>query len=232
MDFVNQVMYVKERKEKSSSYYATLCGNLIGLMVLIIFLLLGRGTVISWFAVLLSCIVVISILPLVFTFSEIVLYKPVYNSLKKKRVHIDLYNSDKRGGLKYYHCLLYLTFLYNEGVAVVGISLYKALMIPNGWIVVLILLLLPRFNYAGWAIIGWIRSIVDFYRVKNEEKNRLFAQEGSVDNMDKTILLDKIHPLGLIPLLFSIVLYVIVPYIISQLPKWYDLLKGVGLVKP
>lgn len=231
-DLVNQVKYVKERKGRAGSYYATLLGSSIGTTAALFWALLGKGTVITSHAVLLCCAVALSVVPLVFAFSEMALFYPVIESLKRRRISIDLYNADHRGGLKRYHRLLYLTILYNEGIAAVLIALFKVLAIPKGWIVLLILLLLPRFNHAGWAIFGWIRSIVDFYRAKNEEKSRLVVQEGSLENMGKAELLKKVHPIGLIPLALAMVSYVIAPYIINQLPRWHELLVWVGLIKP
>lgn len=231
-DLVNQVKYVKERKGRAGSYYATLFGSSIGTTAALFWALLGKGTVITAHAVLLCCAVALSVVPLVFAFSEMALFYPVIESLKRKRISIDLYNADHRGGLKRYHRLLYLTILYNEGIAAVLMALFKVLIIPKGWIVLLILLLLPRFNHAGWAIFGWIRSIVDFYRAKNEEKSRLVVQEGSVENMGKAELLKKVHPIGLIPLALAMVSYVIAPYIINQLPRWHELLVWMGLIKP
>ena len=232
VDLVNQVKYVKERKGRAGSYYVTLLGSSFGSTAALFWALLGKGTVFTSHAILLCCIVAMSVVPLVFAFSEMALFYPVIDSLKRKRVSIDLYNADHRGGLKRYHRLLYLTIFYNEGIAAVLIVLFKVLAIPKGWIVILILLLLPRFNHAGWALFGWICSIVDFSRAKNEEKSRLVVQEGSVEYLEKAELLKKIHPLGLIPLAFAIATYIIVPYIINQLPRCHEMLAWLGLIKP
>lgn len=232
VDLVNQVKYVKERKGRAGSYYATLQGSSLGIIAVIFFVLLGKGTVISSYAVILCCAVIMSIIPLLFSFSEMALFYPVIESLKRKRVSIDLYNADHRGGLKRYHRLIYLTILYNEGIAIILISLFKALTIPRGWVFLLILLLFPRLNHAGWAIFGLIRSIVDFYLTKNEERSRLIVQEGTVDNMGQSELLNKIYPIGFIPLVLWIVLYVLVPYIVNNLPRWNELLVWLGMSKP
>lgn len=228
-DLVNQVKFVKERKGRSRSYYATILGCTLGFSVLLFGTLLGHGSPIRWLSVMFCFALVLAVVPLLYSYNEMVLYFPVVEVLKRKRISIDLYNADYRGGLKKYHIFLYLTFLYNEGVAVVLITVYALLPISKWWIVLLIVLLLPRFNHAGWALFGWIRSLVDFYKEKKAERIRLMSMEGSAVNMNKMALLNKAHPVGIIRFLFFLIVMVLIPYIVNQLPKWSVLLEWTGL---
>lgn len=227
-DVVNQVKFVKERRARSESYYWTLYGFAAGITTAIFWSLLGGETTLSWSAVFLCFSISMSIVPLLFSFNIMALYYPVVESMKKKRVAIDLYNADHRGGLSRYHRFLYLTFLYNEGVAIVLIMLYSQLPISKLWLILLIPLLLMRFNHAGWAMVGWIRSIVDFYKEKHTEKNRLIALEGASENMSKMEMLNKTYPLGIIPILLFLCGSIMLPYIVNQLPKLSDLMECIG----
>lgn len=228
-DVVNQVKFVKERKARSGSYYWSLCGVVTGITVVIFWSLLGGDTIISWSVMLLCFTISLAIVPLLFSYNEMVLYYPVVESMKRKRVMIDLYNADHRGGLSHYHRFLYFTFLYNEGVSIVLLMLYYQLLNSKWWLIPLILILLKRFNHASWALIGWIRSIVDFYKEKRTEKNRLIALEGSSENMNKMKLLNKTYPIGLIPILSFLVSSIIIPYMVNQLPKLSALIGCIGM---
>ena len=219
-DVVNQVQFVKERKARSGSYYASILGGATGTTVLIFIVLLGRGTPFTWQAVLFCIALTLAIVPLLFSYGEMALFYPVVESLKRKRIAIDLYNADCRGGLKRYQRYLYLTFLYNEGLAVTVIGLYAQLSISWWWALLLVPMLLPRFNHAEWAIVGWVRSIVDFHKEKKAEKERLLAMEGSIENRSKAEMLEKTHPLGFIPFILYLIGAILIPYVVNQLPKW------------
>lgn len=219
VDVVNQVKFVKDRKAKSEDYYWTLYGITIGVTLAIFWFMLGEGTIFSWPVLLLCFAISMAVVPLKFSYNEMVLFYPVVESMKKKRVAIDLYNADHRGGLSHYHSFLYKIFLYNEGTSIVLITIYSLLPISKWWIILLYLMLRNRFNHAGWAIVGWIRSIMDFYKEKQVEKARLSAFEGSVENMEKMELLNKVYPLGIIPFLKFLILSFLIPYIVNQLPK-------------
>lgn len=227
-DVVNQVRFVKERRVRSESYYRSLYGIVIGITLAISWPLLGENTIPSWSAVYLGLAISMAMVPLMFSYNEMVLYYPVVESMKRKRVAIDLYNADHRGGLKRYHRFLYLTFLYNEGVSVVIIMLYSLLPISRWWLILLILMLLKRFNHSTWALVGWTRSIVDFCKEKRIEKDRLIALEGSSENMSKMELLNKTYPIGLIPILLFLFCSFIIPYVVNQLPKLSELIECIG----
>ena len=163
------------------------------------------------------------------SYCEMVLFYPVVEALKRKRIAIDLYNADHRGGLKRYHRFLYLTILYNEGLAVILMKGYAMLPVSRWWVILLIILILPRFNHAGWAIIGWVRSIIDFYREKNAEQERLEIQGGTAESMSKMELLKKVYPVGIMPFILYLAGAIVIPYIVNQLPKLTDLWEGLGL---
>lgn len=227
-DVVNQIKFVKERKSRFESYYWTQYGVAGGVTTVIFLSLLGGDTIITWSAILLCFTLSMAMVPLLFSFNEMVLYYPVVESLKRKRVAIDLYNADHRGGLSRYHHFLYLTFIYNEGVSAVLIITFCQLSISKWWIIVLIPMLLMRFNHAGWALVSWMRSIVDFFKEKRSEQNRLIALEGSSENMIKKELLNKIYPVGLISIFLFLVSSFIIPYIVNQIPKLIDIIRYIG----
>lgn len=227
-DVVNQVKFVKERRARSKGYYWTLYGISAGITISILWSLLIGDTVLSWSVIFLCFAISLSVVPLLYSFNIMALYYPVVESMKRKRVAIDIYNADHRGGLSRYHLFLYLIFLYNEGVANSLIMLYSQLPISKWWLILVILMLLKRFNHAGWAFVGWIRSIVDFYKEKHAEKNHLIALEGSSENMSKMEFLNKTYPIGIIPILIFLMCSIIIPYVVNQLPQLSDWIEHIG----
>lgn len=223
-DFVNEVKFVKERKARSESYYATVLGSSLGLASIIIWVLLGHGTASDWHSVVMCLTITMAVVPLVYSYNEMALFYPVIEALKRKRISIDLYNADHRGGLKRYHRFLYLTFLYNEGLAFVLAKIMFLLPISRWWLIVLALFLLPRFNHAGWAMLSWSKTIADFYKERRVEKERLVVLEGSAENMGKMELLKKTYPVGIIPAFLSLCSLVLIPYLVNQLPDIIDFL--------
>ena len=224
-DVVNQAKFVKERRLRSGSYYATILGSVLGLSLFLFWALLGHGSPVTYQTIFLSLAVVLVVTPLVYAYNEMALFYPLVEAVKRKRVAIDLYNADHRGGLKKYHWFLYLTFLYNEGLAVVLMAVFALLPISKWWIILMILMLLPRLNHAGWALIGWGRSIVDYNREMAAEKTRLTSMEGSAENMNKMVLLKKTYPIGIIPIILFLVGTFLIPYVVNQLPEWRELLR-------
>lgn len=227
-DVVNQVKFVKERRARSGSYYWSLYGVATGVTTAIFWSLLGGDTKLSWSVAFLGLAISMAIVPLLYSFKVMALYYPVVESMKRKRVAIDLYNADHRGGLSRFHRFLYLTFLYNEGVSIVLVMLYSQLPISKWWLILLIPMLLLRFNHAGWALVAWIRSIVDFNKEKHAEQRHLIALEGSTENMSKMELLGKTYPIGIIPILLFLVGSIIIPYVVNQLPQLSDLIENIG----
>ena len=121
-----------------------------------------------------------------------------------------------------------MIFLFNEGVSTVLVMLYCQLPISKWWLILLLPMLLMRFNHAGWALIDWVRSIVDFYKEKRVEQYRLIAHEGSSENMSKMELLNKTYPTGIIPILLFLIGSILIPYIVNQLPELSDLIGKMG----
>lgn len=226
---LNQIRFVKERKGRSKDYYVAACISAIwGTLVVVGSLLMGNSTI-TWNSLLFYIGLTVIIFSMFFSYNEMALFYPVIESIKKKRIAIDLYNADHRGGLKYYHRFLYLTFLYNEGLIVTLLILLNLLDVSFGWYLVTVFFLVFRFNHAGWALVSWIRSIVDFYKEKCEEQNRLIALEGSSENMRKMELLNKTYPIGIIPILLFLIVSIIIPYVVNQLPKLSEMIGGIGM---
>ena len=107
VDVVNQVKFVKDRRARSESYYWSLYGVALGVTFAICWSLLGENMIFSWSAVILGLAISMAFVPLLFSFNVMALYYPVVESMKRKRVAIDLYNADHRGGLSRYHRFLY-----------------------------------------------------------------------------------------------------------------------------
>lgn len=231
-DLVNQVRYVKDRKSRAGTYYSTLMGSVSASVVCIFVVLLSGGTIITWQSILFALGVALLIVPLVYAYSEMALYYPVINCMKRKRVSIDLFNADKRGGLKLYHSFLYKVFFYSEGVSFVFIAVFNMMPIAKIWSLVLFVLLLPRFNHAGWAIIAWGRSLIDFHKVKSAEKAHLMVAPGTQENLAKMEALKKIHSTSIIPIFAGFVLIFLIPYLINHMPPLPELLKSIGFIRP
>ena len=229
---VNQIRYVKDRKERAGSYYATIQGSTLGSITCIFVGLLSGGTVFSWQSVLLCVAVSLSITPLVYSLAEMSLYYPVIEATKRKRVEIDLYNADHCGGLKHYHRYLYLVLLYSEGIVTVLGGLIIVLPISNAWLVLLFVLLWNRFNHAGWAILNWIRTIIDFHARKAEEKDRLMIDAGSLENIARMNWLKRTHATGVIPVALGVLSIVLIPYLVAQIPDLFKILELIGVMKP
>lgn len=229
---VNQIRYVKDRKERAGSYYASLHGSTVGSVICIFFGLLSGGTVISWQSVLFCIAVSLSITPLVYSLAEMSLFYPVIEATKRKRVEIDLYNADHRGGLKHYHRYLYLVLLYSEGIVMALGGLILALPISNAWLIMLTVLFWNRFVHAGWSTSNWIRTIIDFHKKKRIEKVRIMIDAGSLENMAKIEWLNKTHATSVIPVLIVFLTVFLIPYLVAQMPHLPELLRMIGLVKP
>lgn len=231
-DIVNQVCYVKERKARAGSYYATLLGSSLGTIVCIFWSILGGGTPFTWKLVVFALAVAFTLVPLVFSFAEMPLFYPVIEHMKRKRVAIDLYNADRRGGLKMYHQFLYKVFLYSEGVAVVLLDVVWNAPISHWWTALALLFVLPRFNHAGWAVVGWFRSVIDFRRAKAVEMERLQTAEGSKENMEQMDLLKKTHATGVVPVLVFVLISILIPYLVGNLPQITELLQMISINIP
>lgn len=231
-DIVNQVCYVKERKARAGSYYATLLGSSLGTIVCIFWSILGGGTPFTWQVVFFVLAVAFILVPLVFSFAEMPLFYPVIEHMKRKRVSIYLYNADRRGGLKKYHQFLYKVFLYSEGVAVVLLDVVWNAPISHWWTVLALLFVLPRFNHAVWAVVGWFRSVIDFRRAKAAEMERLQIAEGSKENMEQMELLKKTHATGAVPVLVFVLTSILIPYLVGNLPKITELLQKISINIP
>ena len=219
VDLLNHIRFVKERKSRARGYYAVIWGISIGLTITVFRVILRDNSLLSWESIILSLLVSLSFVPLFYSYMEMALFSPVTNSLKRKRVSIDLYNADKRGGLKQYHRFLYYTFLYNEGIAIVLIKLFMLLPTSNWGFLFFCLLLFPRFNHGGWAFVEWFGSVLDFYREKKAEKRRLVIDAGSIENLSKMEQLNHIHATNLIPIIKYVISFLLLPYLLNQLPK-------------
>ena len=141
------------------------------------------------------------------------------NAFKNKSVSIDLYNSDHRGGLRRYHAFLFLIFIYSEGFAFTLLKIIDTVPMPLGIKLLLGLIILMRLRHAGMAISNWIRSVKDFYAAKRVEEDRLATLPGSVENMNMANALKKNSPFALMPYIVKLIILIIIPYLINQLPS-------------
>ena len=225
LDVINQARFVIQRKALSKDYYILIIlSSLSSAIWICLFFITNTNSPFNWKVMLLCVALVLIISPLVYSYSEMALFYPVVESLKKKRIAIDLYNADYRGGLKKYHRYLFIVFLYNEGVALSFVKLFELLPFSIIGCIVLSFVLFFRLNHAGWAIISFVRSLRDFYREKNAEQKRLALMKGSIESMTKMEQLRKIHSIGILPVFSYFVGVILIPYVINQLPKWKELL--------
>ena len=229
-DLINQVRYVKDRKERAGSYYASILGNVLGTVIIVFILLLGGDTKITWQAILFSIGVALALAPLNVSLAEMSLYYPVIESMIRKRVAVDLYNADHRGGLKRYHRLLYLTMIYNEGLLTVLSFIVIISPISNVWIALVFLLFWFRCRHAGWAIIEWVRTLVVFNKMKFAEREMLSRLAGSAESMGKIEWLKRTHATGIIPFVIFILSGLVIPYIVNHLPRVSEILRWIGKI--
>ena len=79
------------------------------------------------------------------------------------------------------------------------------------------------------AITNWIRSVKDFYSAKHAEEDRLASLPGSIENMNMANALKKISPFALMPYIVKLIILIIIPYLINQLPSLEEALMLLGL---
>ena len=226
---LNQIKFVKERQVGEKGYYASFIAFVLGAITIYISNIGYADGGFKWELVLLATSYIMTVIPIMYAFYVLALYYPVMNAFKNKRIRIDLYNSDHRGGLKQYHGFLFLIFIYNQGFSVVLLKIMDTLPMPLGAQIILWLIRLMRLKYAGMAIINWSLSIKDFYTAKHVEEERLTSLPGSVENMNLANALNKISPFALIPYVIKVIILIVIPYFINQLPSIEEALIFLGL---
>lgn len=218
-----QAMYIKCRNLKNLSYTYSIYGCFIGTIISIMWYYFKTSdlTFVSLLFVI-SCLTVV--LPIAWVFNKTVLYFPVFESIKRKHPKILLYNADHNGGLHAYQCLLFDTFIYNEGIIVIVLEL---LGIFHHWFVsvILWLCLLNRANHAGWSVIMYIISIVRYHKTKQLEKEKLTLSQDPLA-FDKAEKLDRVYPSRMLYNCCRLFLIIIIPYLINHMDDiWYDIME-------
>lgn len=214
INILNQIEYVKERNKRADSYRYTVFGSLLGVSALTLYHYFSSTTFCMVSFGLLLCSLMVFI-PLLYVYNMTVLYFPVFEGLKHKRLKIDLYNPDHCGGLNQIHNFLFRTFVYNEGLVLVTIALCTIL----GKFELLILaavLLAPRMNHALWSARLYCSSLINFSKTKREERERLLTQD-SVNAFFKIERLDNLSTNKIYKYVANIFCIVIIPYIINHL---------------
>lgn len=226
---LNELKFVKERQSKAKGYYACFIGAVLGTATFYLFDICCGESGFKWVLIPLSISYTMTVLPISYAFHVMALYYPVMNAFTHKRVFIDLYNSDHSGGLRRYHEFLFLIFIYSEGFSLILLKIIGTVTMPFGVKLLLGLIILMRLRHAGMAITNWIRSVKDFYAAKQVEEDRLASLSGSVENMTMANALRKTSPFVLIPYIIKLIIFIVVPYLINQLPTLQEALVLFGL---
>lgn len=212
-ELLNQALYVKERNDKGS-YYATIIGIMMGIFILESIAYFSFSTV-SWQSAIFGIGLFMMIASVLLIHNTMVLYSPLMECMKRRKVKILLYNPDSQGGIKVYHRFLYRTFIYNEGIVICLLELY--VKVQNMWLLIFLLFpFLMRANHAGRSLFLYIKSIRMLNKAKAEEKEKLSLLNG-VDSMNKSEKLSKVHAIGLFSTLQYVIAIVILPYMINHI---------------
>jgi hypothetical protein len=220
-ELLNQALYVKERNDKDS-YYASIIGILLAIFMMEAIAYFSYSTV-SWQSAIFGLGLFVMAASLLLIYYTMVLYFPLMECMKKKKVKILLYNPDGQGGLKVYHRFLYRTFIYNEGIIICLLELYAK--VQNVWFLIFLLFpLLMRANHACWSMFLYIKSINTLNKAKVEERERL-SLLNDIDSMNKSEKLNKVHAIGFFSNLKYVIVIVILPYIINHIDDGWKYLE-------
>lgn len=219
LDVLNQVLYVKERNDKTSYYYS-IVGHLSGLFLAgsIIYFINSSA---SWQSFFLWIGLFVMMSSFLLIHNTMVLFSPVMECMKRKDVKIMLLNPDKQGGLRVFHNFLFRSFIYNEGIIVCLSWLYASF--NNFWMLVLCLLLfVRRANHAGWCVAIYIRSIHLFRKAKRYALEELSLSDSS-ETLIKSDFVKNISCFRAWPTIKKLTTVVLLPYLINQaddILKW------------
>lgn len=213
INFLNQILYVKERNKKIESYKCSMLGGFIGVCSLLFYNYFSNSTFnIYSFSLLLSGVVVL--VPMLYIYNMTVLYFPVFEALKRNRLKIDLYNPDHNGGLSKAHDFLFKTFVYNE--VLVFVLLWFCMKASIWWLWIIVSLgLIMRTNHVGWSLKLYIAFIRDFCKAKKAEKEKLLLQNDEIA-FDKIEKLDKLYTTKISKHVRNLFLIVVLPYLINN----------------
>lgn len=217
---LNQVLYVKEGNLRNSSYFYSVFGSFIGLILYVLWMYFNSSSF-SLATLLLTMLSLCVVLPLIWVYNQTVLYFPVFEAMKRKQPKIKLYNADHNGGLETYQSFMFHTFVYNEGIIVILIGLFGVL---HHWFfhVILCLCLINRANHAGWSLMMYINSIIKYNKIKRYEKEQLTLSQ-SQEAFDKAEKLDRVYASKISDRLFKFTIVFAVPYLINHIDdiwKW------------
>ena len=213
LDVLTQIRYVKERNQRAQTYYYSIYGFMAALSIMALWKYFNMSHF-CWMSLLLVLFNIVAIIPLYYSYSISVLYFPVFEALKRKTPKIDLYNPDHMGGLEVYHRFLLNTFIYNELIIVIIISLYSFV---DSWLLYIIFafILIARGNHAGWSIYMYISSVVAFKREKRKEINELLVSTNP-DAFIKIEQLDSVYYSLLFRRICKFSIIVLLPYLINK----------------
>lgn len=212
LDFINQIKYVKDRQTKS--YKASIIGCLLAGATSCALDYISDGSSKTIYTALFLFSFLFVIYVQIFEINVIILYSPVFNSLRKKIPKINLYSTDYRGGLSIYHDFLNRTFVFNEGVVVTLCMLYKNMGSLMKFILVIVLFYRAKQGVTSFLL--YIKSIYLFYKEKKLEIKRLDEVKSDI-SVNKILFLNKTYPSNYYRYVLIIITYILIPLIISQL---------------
>lgn len=212
LDFINQIKYVKNRH--TESYKASVIGCLLfgAISCALDYISDSSSKTIYTTLFLFSFIFIISVQ--IFEINVIILYSPVFNSLRKKKPIINLYSTDFRGGLSIYHKFLNRTFIFNEGVVVTLCMLYQNMGSVMKFILVIALYFRAKQGITSFLL--YIKSIYLFHQEKKLEIKRLDKVKSDI-SVNRILFLNKTYPSNYYRYIIIIVTYILIPLIINQL---------------
>ena len=219
INFLNQIKYVKERNKKTESYKCSMFGGFIGFCLLFVYNYFSNSSFnIYSFSLMLSGLAVV--VPTLYIYNMTVLYFPVFEALKHRRLKIDLYNPDHNGGLSKVQDFLFKTFVYNEGIVL--LLLWFCIKASIVWIwIIMSLVLIMRINHARWSVKLYLSSLKNFYEAKRTEKEKLLLQNDEIA-FDKIEKLDKLHIVKIFKYAWNVFLIVILPYLINNIDEIFN----------
>lgn len=221
LELLIQIQYVKNRNQRINGYVFTMIG---------IFFALISWTVQKYFTtsdisstgIILMISSLMMTLPILYCYNIIVLYFPVFDCMKRKNTRIDLYHPDKTGGQKEIKNFLFQTFVFNEAIIYTAFSIGK--MFGNWWLIIILFFgVIIRANHAGWCIIMFIKSIIEFHKKKKDEIDKLMVsgKKNAISDINILENVNYIHIFGKIGVILSVI---VIPYCINHIDDWIPII--------
>lgn len=209
-----QILYVKNRNMRADSYRYTLYGILTAVSISILRFYLSLHEVVDFYGVLIPVSIILYIVPIIYCYSISVLYFPIFESMKRIPLSLNLYHPDKMGGLEEYFSFLFKTFIYNETILAIGLTICSLCGFWWCWCL-LPLLFIKRMNHAGACILMYLRSLSMLKNKKEEEIDRLQTTVDG-DAMRKMEDLNKVHIFRFGPFIRACLMAVVIPYCVNH----------------